>query len=35
MPKNILVSKIRVQSPNLSKTKIMNHNYLLYIGTRE
>lgn len=35
MPKNILVSKIRVQSHNLSKTKIMNHNYLLYIGTRE
>ena len=35
MPKNILVSKIRVQSHNLRKTKIMNRNYLLYIGTRE
>ena len=30
----VLMSKIRVQSPNLRKTKIMNRNYLIYIGTR-
>ena len=34
MQENILMSKIRVQSPNLRKTKIMNRNYLIYIGTR-
>lgn len=35
MPNNILISKIRVLSPNYNKTKIMNRNYLLYIATRE
>ena len=34
MQENILMSKIRVQSPNLRKTKIMNRNYLVYIATR-
>jgi hypothetical protein len=35
MPNNILISKIRVLSPNHNKTKIINRNYLLYIATRE
>lgn len=32
--KNIVISKIRAQNPNLHKTKMQNRNYVMYIATR-